>query len=210
MNIFVCLQENDTPLEGIYTTLSHCWGLHQTCITTKSNIRKRKDGILETELPQTFKDVIQYCLKLGIQYIWIDALCIIQDSHRDWQTESTKMGKIFQHSLLTIAAKSSPNSTTACFAHYHQTGQREGLVSENGLRDFPPVMVCTAHRHWTLPSTSASQPYWPLLSRGWVFQEILLSPRVIHFGRTELIWESATQTQCECSASCEFTIALSN
>lgn len=201
MSFSVCLQENHTSLEGSYAALSHCWGLHQTCITTKSNICKRKDGILWTELPQTFKDAIQYCLKLGIQYLWIDALCIIQDSHRDWEIESAQMGKIFQHSLLTIAATSSPDSTTGCFSNYHQAGQREDFVLENGLRDFLPVMVRPAHRHWTLPTTSASQPYWPLLSRGWVFQEILLSPRVIHIGRTELIWESATRAQCECGAS---------
>ncbi|KAJ0108235.1 uncharacterized protein J7T55_000200 [Diaporthe amygdali] len=200
-DISVCLQENDTSIKGSYATLSHCWGLHQPCITTIANICKRKDGIPWTEIPQTFKDAIQYCLELGIHYLWIDALCIVQNSDEDWQRESAKMGEIFQHSLLTIAATSSPNSTTGCFADYHKAGQGKKFVLENGSRNFPPVMVRPAHRHWTLPSTSASQPYWPLLSRGWVFQEILLSPRVIHVGKTELIWESATQTQCECGAS---------
>lgn len=201
LDISVCLQENGTSIKGSYATLSHCWGLHQPCITTTANICKRKDGIPWTEIPQTFKDAIQYCLELGIHHLWIDALCITQDSYKDWQRESAKMGEIFQHSLLTIAATSSPNSTTGCFADYHHAGQNEDFVLGNGSRDFPPVMVRPAHRHWTLPSTSASQPYWPLLSRGWVFQEILLSPRVIHVGRTELIWESATQIQCECGAS---------
>lgn len=110
------------------------------------------------------------------------------------------MADIFQGSLLTIAAASSPSSTAGCFTGYHETGNGEEFVLEGTSGDFMPVVARPAHRHWIMPSTSASQPYWPLLSRGWVFQEILLSPRVLHVGRTELIWESATRTQCECGA----------
>lgn len=68
---------------GIYAALSHCWGLELPCVLSMDNQTNRLSGIQWTELPQTFQDAIRYFLELGVFYLWIDALCIIQDDPED-------------------------------------------------------------------------------------------------------------------------------
>ncbi|KAI0967648.1 heterokaryon incompatibility protein-domain-containing protein [Xylaria arbuscula] len=92
----------ETPTEfGKYAALSHCWGKQLSCTTTLGNINERKYGIPWTELPATFQDAILYCIELEIHYLWIDALCILQDSSIDWQVESSRMAQIYQNSYIT-------------------------------------------------------------------------------------------------------------
>ena len=202
-SISVHLQENhkEIPMKALYATLSHCWGSHHTCITTTANINRHSRGIAWTEVPLTWRQIIQYCLKLDISYLWIDALCIIQDDAEDWQEESAKMADIYQNSFLTLAATASSSDATGCFTEHNEDMDTGAFALKSGPRGLPVIMVRRAHKHWTLPPTPASQQDYPLLARGWVFQEILLSPRVIHFGRHELIWECACQIQCECGGS---------
>ncbi|PQE07156.1 Heterokaryon incompatibility protein [Rutstroemia sp. NJR-2017a BVV2] len=72
--------------------------------TTKDNIDCFKQALPMEELPQTFKDAITVTRQLGLQYIWIDSLCIIQHDQEDWFRESAKMGDIFESSSCTLAA----------------------------------------------------------------------------------------------------------
>jgi hypothetical protein len=67
---------------GQYATLSHCWGAQQPTITTKATMSDRERGIPNAQLPQTYRDAVHVCRELGIQYLWIDSLCIIQDSEQ--------------------------------------------------------------------------------------------------------------------------------
>lgn len=71
-----------------YATLSHCWGDVPTIKTETESIRLRRDGIPLETLPKTFCEAIQVCRKLGMPYLWIDSLCIIQDSKGDWEYHS--------------------------------------------------------------------------------------------------------------------------
>jgi hypothetical protein len=100
-----------TPNErGHYATLSHRWGDKVPLKTTRRTL-KRHLKFLETQsLPQTFQDAITVTHLLGIRYLWIDALCIIQDDHQDWVDQAAAMGSIYQHSLVTIAIHSAKNS----------------------------------------------------------------------------------------------------
>jgi hypothetical protein len=88
--IFVRLLEDENFCDR-YFALSHCWGNAQSCITTLDDLEERKEGIDWDELPKTFQDAIQYTLMLGVEYIWIDSLCILQDDEEDWEIESSKM-----------------------------------------------------------------------------------------------------------------------
>lgn len=100
-----------------YTTLSHCWGNPKDPLTTtKATRRRRLNGILLEELPQTFLDAVLITRKLGVQYLWIDALCIVQDETLDWEAQSAKMADIYSGSYLTISALHSPNSRSGCFS----------------------------------------------------------------------------------------------
>jgi hypothetical protein len=68
---------------GQYSTLSHCWGAPQPITTTKATTSDRERGIPNAQLPQTYRDAVHVCRELEIQYLWIDSLCIIQDSDED-------------------------------------------------------------------------------------------------------------------------------
>jgi hypothetical protein len=99
-----------------YATLSYCWGkLGTEWLCTKHNLNQYFHCIDRESLPATIRDCIVIAANLCISYIWIDALCIIQDSSSDWATESAKMGGIYHGSLVTIAAAGSSDSGGGCF-----------------------------------------------------------------------------------------------
>lgn len=87
-----------------YTALSYCWGKSQNFVTTIDNLEGMREKIPWEKLPLTIQDAILITRGLGIRYIWVDALCIIQDSPQDWRAESTKMAEIYGGSFLTISA----------------------------------------------------------------------------------------------------------
>lgn len=90
-----------------YAALSHCWGRARTFQTEQSTSEAREESIGWHALPKTFQDAVTTTRNLGLHYIWIDSLCIIQDVRADWETESACMSSIYENSLLTIAATSS-------------------------------------------------------------------------------------------------------
>jgi len=67
-----------------YTALSYCWGDFRHITTTKDTLKQRLLGIPISVLPKTFNDAIALTRRLGVRYIWIDSLCIIQDDNLDW------------------------------------------------------------------------------------------------------------------------------
>jgi hypothetical protein len=86
--IRVCLTDSITKnscsdLE--YMTLSHCWETTSIIRLTEANLPDFEQSILFANLPQTFQDAVVVTRSLGFQYLWIDSLCIIQDSFRDWE-----------------------------------------------------------------------------------------------------------------------------
>ncbi|PQE20746.1 heterokaryon incompatibility protein [Rutstroemia sp. NJR-2017a BBW] len=89
-----------------YACLSYCWGtdLDNNVKTLKANLKQHLDGILISVLPKTIQDAVLVCQRLGIRYLWVDALCIIQDDEEDWENESIQMCDIYSGSHITIAA----------------------------------------------------------------------------------------------------------
>jgi Heterokaryon incompatibility protein (HET) len=102
-------------IEGTYMTLSHRWGPTDFITTTEDTFKQRIAGILLADLPQTFKDAVSLTRNLGIRYLWIDSLCIKQNNKEDWENEASKMGSVYSHSYLNIAATSSAGSDGGCF-----------------------------------------------------------------------------------------------
>jgi hypothetical protein len=99
-----------------YTTLSYRWGdENQPLQTRQGNIESLKKSIPTSSLPKTFADAIDLTRKLGIRYIWIDALCIVQDSKEDWEREAAIMSDVYQGSYLNIAAIDSLDANGGCF-----------------------------------------------------------------------------------------------
>ncbi|CZR69822.1 uncharacterized protein PAC_19722 [Phialocephala subalpina] len=156
--------QSETGEEFKYTTLSYCWGKSQNFITTLDNLKSMKEIIPWDKLPLTIQDAILITRGLGMRYIWVDALCIIQDSPSDWTAESAKMAEIYGGSFLTISAALGPD------VHH-------GLMQDwtpNGIPRLPTPFALGKD---------------PLYSRAWALQERMLSPRVLIFGSEELYWE---------------------
>jgi hypothetical protein len=101
--------------KGAYLTLSHCWGGQLMTKLLSSNVCAYEKAIEERTLPPTFRDAISVTRKLGFRYLWIDALCIIQDSDEDWEREVSKMASVYRNCRLMLSATDSMNSNGGLF-----------------------------------------------------------------------------------------------
>ncbi|OCL08305.1 HET-domain-containing protein [Glonium stellatum] len=186
-----------------YACLSHCWGKARSITTERKTLASHRDGIAWGSLPKTFRDTINFVRKLDLRYLWIDSLCIIQDDIDDWRRESAKMASIYQNSYITIAATKSADDHGGCYStaspfdlDYPLTMKLSEKVSQATLLQ---VYVREKILHFDdMQDVNASTAY-PLLTRGWAYQERLLAPRVLHFCQKELVWECQEFTRCECS-----------
>jgi hypothetical protein len=107
--------------KGTYVTLSHCWGSFVPLRNTNSTLASHLSRIEIAKMPKTFQDAVRVTHLLGFKYIWIDSLCIIQDSKKDWDIESSRMQDGYSHAALNISADAALDSTAGL-------GSRERLV----------------------------------------------------------------------------------
>ncbi|EON62451.1 hypothetical protein W97_01673 [Coniosporium apollinis CBS 100218] len=183
------------PQAGHYAALSHCWGPKQLLTTTESTFRSRIDGINFEDLPRTFQDAVTVTRTLCLRYIWIDSLCIIQDSRQDWLTESAKMGTVYQNASIVIAASGAGEGSEGCFI------PRTSIVEPIKLlfhSDDGAVSGCMFVS--LLPdegNDNAILDRNPLAKRAWITQEWILARRIIHFTRAQLVWSCKTEIETE-------------
>ncbi|KIW33541.1 uncharacterized protein PV07_00381 [Cladophialophora immunda] len=175
-----------------YVTLSHCWGAGTAVTLTEESLpRLSAEWSQINSLPKRFQDAMQIASWMGVDYIWIDALCIIQDCRDDWIAESTKMGDIYTNSFCNIAATSA-DPQQGCFTERLVYMVEPYPLPNPQLQDGEKTYVIGYDDFW---SNSLSDT--ALHTRGWVLQERLLSPRTIHFGQEQIFWE------CRCEMACE-------
>jgi hypothetical protein len=188
------LHQSEDCEEAIYLTLSHCWGKEHFISLKTSNFIEFQQRIQFTVLPRTFQDAVTFCRHLGVKYLWIDSLCIIQDSKEDWDTEASKMANVYGKSCLTIAAAKGAGPESGLFANSGSEYQLRvlGVLSHNQISPRQPVFSRRKIPHLD------TQQGCTLLSRGWVLQERILSPRILYFGAQELVFECYEVRQCEC------------
>ena len=189
-DIKVCLAKN-LPSNFSYVTLSHCWG--------PNGLSLKLTRLLESEfqeqipwdlLPLTFRNAIMFTRRLkaafGIQYIWIDALCIVQDSvsEEDWMNEASNMANIYRYSFCNLAACVGPDSRFGLFWESDPFAAHTCVIEAkigSSKCDFFEV-----HNHESYATDVRGSM---LESRAWVLQEVLLAPRVIYFTPHQWIWE---------------------
>jgi hypothetical protein len=176
-------------MKALYVTLSHCWGGRVSSTTTSRTVEEHKRAIPLSTLPKTFQDSVLITRRLGLRYLWIDSLCILQDSAPDWQRESAVMEAIYRNGYLNISARAASNSTVGCFFNR-------------------PLEPTACHIPWTCSDCCTTGSIYvrsperkaggvremPCDRRGWIFQEQLLSPRVIYYGLDQLYWECCEAT----------------
>ena len=184
-----------------YTALSHCWGIPslKPIKTTSSNLEAHINGIDFADLPPSFRDAVTVTKSLGIRYLWIDSLCIIQDSVDDWATESSLMADIYQSATLTIAGSCAKDSRQGLFGTRDSiyAGNSILLPGQEGLPEDDKIIIQFYRKHFESfksppePLEFTIQKHFtePLGTRAWTLQERLLSKRTIFYDNTQLFWE---------------------
>ncbi|KAK4159778.1 heterokaryon incompatibility protein-domain-containing protein [Cladorrhinum sp. PSN259] len=172
------------PLESIqagYLTLSHRWGLSPFLQLTSSVVDEFRGGLPIAQLPKTFRDAALIAHTLGIRYIWVDSLCIEQDaSKEDWVSEAPNMHRVYGEARLNIIAGYSEDPYGGLFRHRDPL-TTEMIVVEQNNAEGHAILHCSR-------STTDEFEQAPLMGRGWVFQERLLAPRILHFGKNQVYW----------------------
>ncbi|KAE9374007.1 HET-domain-containing protein, partial [Stipitochalara longipes BDJ] len=173
---------------GQYLALSYCWGGPQAVTTTTITLAAYRQCIDLKSLPKTIINAITVTRKLGIKYLWIDALCILQDSDEDKGREIDNMKNIYKNAYFTISAA----CTRACEDGFLQPRIRNPqpqhfkipYACPNGIMG---TIILQTPKHYIKPEDE------PLNKRGWTLQERLLSPRLLIYGITDLYWECQTK-----------------
>jgi hypothetical protein len=183
---------SDPAFAPRYATLSHCWGRDPFFMLTNQTKDQLTSGILTSILSQTFRDAISVAKSLEIQYIWIDSLCIIQDSDQDWEEQAPLMDEVYRHAFLCIAAAASAKSSSGCF-RTREASSRATCEVTTSWSD-RPNSVYQIYNSKIWPNAFVDQP---LISRAWVVQELQLSPRILYFNSNQIFWQCYDKLACE-------------
>jgi hypothetical protein len=185
----------DHNLRTSYCTLSHSWGIVPFITTTEDKLNEYKTtGIEVTELPKNFRHAIDVARFIGMKYIWIDSLCIIQkDGGKDFGREGQLMHRVYQNSYCNIVAADSGDSGGGLFRTREPSKIIPAKYKGNQSKLFGQKM-------WSvIPGDlwDAQLLGTKIYTRGWVFQERMLSPRLLHFAKKQIFWDCGTVSACE-------------
>ncbi|KAI4640390.1 hypothetical protein J4E93_008596 [Alternaria ventricosa] len=208
------IQDERRYEHGEYIALSHVWGLAKGIPkTTLANLQSHKKSIPWSTLPRAYQEAVFLTRALGFRWLFIDSLCLIQDDVQEKLEDSLKMDEIFGNAFLTIAATSASDSSTQPLfppktqPFKIQATDNKGSLHKINVREqpthysFKAPFDGNAHMNeWELPFNMSEEAnlHTPLLIRAWPYAERLLSPRVLHFTKSEMILECREGYQCEC------------
>ena len=170
--------------EGTWAALSYCWGGKSSYMLRKDCLEDWSRRMSVNGFPQTLRDAVLITRRLELRYLWIDALCIIQDDPDDWAKEASRMAYIYQNATVTIAAADSPTARNGILKYHdmtHMECQIDWRAPESGLAY---RVALSRDMTW-----NTSIKNCPLDSRGWTLQEALLSPRILLFAADCIAWE---------------------
>ncbi|KAI0880895.1 heterokaryon incompatibility protein-domain-containing protein [Annulohypoxylon maeteangense] len=184
-----------------YAAISYLWGKKtQPCSTTPSTLSDHKKRIKWSTLPKTTQDAIEYTRRLGIEYIWVDCLCMIQNDRADWERESGRMSDIYKNAYVTLTAVWGDDCDSGLFSKSERFRSTPLASLRFNDEDFSlsmrrfhePISIRGRHSNPGLPNPT------PLFDRAWTYQERLISPRVLYFTKKELVFECFCDTACQC------------
>ncbi|TGJ86178.1 hypothetical protein E0Z10_g2601 [Xylaria hypoxylon] len=176
-----------------YAALSYCWGpieeSKSQLKTTTSSIAQRQTAITDAEMTEVLRDSVTMTRALSIPYLWVDALCILQDDISDWERQCRDMAELYQSAHIVLCAASSasclqgflgqrgrrirvpfrsarrPSVTGSYYLQFKYAGCSRGVIFSEATAD-------TQHNRWG--------------NRGWVFQESWSASRRLVFGNSNL------------------------
>jgi len=207
--------KEDPKRDYRYIALSHRWGYPKDdpewknrdgCWTTEGNIAQHQDpntGIDFTTMPKTFRDAVEVTRGLGIEYLWIDSLCIIQDqpSKEDFNNEALLMADVYSGAYCTLASTGAEGTTDGFFnkkanrgcCRIETTRRAPSKLNPNTTED----KSCTVYICDAIDDFKADVNEAEMATRGWIFQERALSRRTLHFGKNQMYWECGAGVCCE-------------
>ncbi|PIA99282.1 hypothetical protein CB0940_02932 [Cercospora beticola] len=190
------IESKNLPSSARYIALSHCWGkIHMQCLTKKENLLQQLECVPWSSLTRTFQDAVDFTRRLGIDYIWIDSMCIVQNDTEDWLREASMMFSVYGNAHVTLVG-------------VHAGDGSVGLYSSTAAQRASPKTVAFNGHDYQLYTREATTPFhdWrqisseaPLFGRAWCFQELIISSRVVFFTKQELLWECWSNASCECT-----------
>ncbi|KAF5339651.1 hypothetical protein D9758_015602 [Tetrapyrgos nigripes] len=186
-------------LTGKYTALSYCWGQdsHTHLKLIKNKLDAFQGNIPWVELPQTLKDAIFVTRGLGIPFLWIDALCIIQDDREDWRTEAACMNDVYRNAVVTLFAADSASASQGFLSNRMVKPEVALSLSDPESRiESSEIFVTYASSE---DSDSANHETrllggnpGPWSTRGWTLQEYLSATSGIFFTKHQMSWYCPT------------------
>lgn len=180
-----------------YVTLSHRWDSLPITTPTMENLKDFQESVPIDALSQTFRESIDLTRTLGIRYIWIDSLCIIQNSPTDWARESLTMGDVYKNGKLNIAALAGAEKKSGLFIKDRDPTSAVLVPIYLKWRNHSESYYCVnevVSKFWSKVDKAA------LNRRGWVLQERYLSPRTVYFGGDQIYWECREFQACKTMA----------
>jgi hypothetical protein len=190
------VETHEVNMDVTYAALSYRWSSTTDFVLTKSNYEEYRSQIPQKCLPRSIREAVEICRNLGIRYLWVDALCVIQGDSTDFMHEVAQMGSIYANSVFTLEASDATDS------------QCTFSKSRNPLRVEPFVFAgADKHVYWAFEALLLDTNLCGdrhirtiqdarISSRGWVFQEQVMAPRTIHFASGEFLWSCREETFC--------------
>ncbi|KAH7018471.1 heterokaryon incompatibility protein-domain-containing protein [Microdochium trichocladiopsis] len=211
-----------------YVALSYRWGIVSSSsrlLLTANTERSLRAGVSMADLPRTIQDACAAVLGLGYQYLWVDRLCIFQDSSEDWNREATRMAQVYKHAVLVLAASCAVDEDAPLFRNRGPAGggvqplwlcsiplaldiwpTKKGHSAEM-MGEFRPQKQRREQDGYSIDSHHANEDdplngkLGHLASRGWAYQERVLAKRIAHFSSEEIHWECHTLEQSESNSN---------
>ena len=190
--------------KGRYAALSHCWGGEVPLKTKKCNLLEHQRCIPFGVLPKNFQHAITVARAIGINYVWIDSLCILQDDGQDWEIESSRMASCYQNAHVVLIASNSSDSQGGLWDKswddYGQMSRMKEFQYMNSSGSMSQIIALTELSHEDdIPESylEYAAPS-PISKRAWTLQEQLLGSRCIFFTGKELLWKCHGAQKCEC------------
>ena len=181
-----------TGLKGSYLTLSYCWGSKQSYVLTTQNVEVLMQELEVKLLPRTILDAIEVTKSLGVKYLWVDALCIMQDSveaaaRHNMDQELATMDQVYKNATMTIVA--------ACASSVKDGFLQDRPASGQSCFNIPcrlgPGQFFVVHIQDHIIYNDMREP---INARAWTFQEEFLSPRLLIYASHTLQWQCRTLT----------------
>ena len=175
-----------------YLALSYCWGHNQSYVLTSSNIETLKRSLETDLLPQTIQDAIEVTRQIGIKHLWVDSLCIMQDTTRaaareDMDRELARMDQVYHNASMTIVAACASSAVDGFLKRKAVAMQHHfDIPCRLGEKRF---FIAHIYEHKMYDDRKE-----PINTRAWAFQEQILSPRLLIYASHTLQWQCRTLT----------------